>query len=76
MKAKLLLLKLVLENDNVLLLDEPTRNLSPLSVPVIEDLLHSFKGMILAVSHDRSFVGNVFTKVNRLSEDGFSLLEP
>jgi ATPase subunit of ABC transporter with duplicated ATPase domains len=42
-KAKLFLLKMVLEEKNVLLLDEPTRNLSPFSVRMLDSLLDSFK---------------------------------
>jgi hypothetical protein len=42
-KAKLFLLKMVLEEKNVLLLDEPTRNLSPFSVRMLDNLLDSFK---------------------------------
>ena len=38
---------------NVLLLDEPTRNLSPLSSPLIIELLDNFTGCIICVTHDR-----------------------
>lgn len=62
-KAKIYLLKLVLMNNNVLILDEPTRNLSPLSIPVIINILSSFKGCIIASSHDRKFIEEVSTKI-------------
>ena len=42
-KAKLLLMKLVLEKCNVLLLDEPTRNVSPLSNPMIRKVLKEYQ---------------------------------
>ncbi len=69
-KAKLLLLKLIIEKNNVLVLDEPTRNLSPLSNPVIRKILNQFNGAIISVSHDRKFIENVCDTVYALDEDG------
>ena len=48
-KAKILLLKMSMEGSNVLILDEPTRNFSPLSNPVIRLMLKNFKGTIISV---------------------------
>ena len=62
-KAKLFIVKLILEKANVLILDEPTRNLSPLSNPVIRNLLKNFEGTIISVSHDRKFIEEVCTRV-------------
>ncbi len=73
-KAKLLLLKLVLEKPNVLLLDEPTRNLSPLSLPVISRMLIEYGGCIICVTHDRNFIELVFDKVCLLTENGMEKL--
>ncbi len=73
-KAKILLLKLVYKKHNVLILDEPTRNLSPLSIPVIHQLLLSYKGAIICVSHDRSFIENVFDDVYVLDKSGLNKL--
>ena len=72
-KAKLLLLKLSLSGANVLLLDEPTRNFSPLSGWSIRALLRSFPGAIISVSHDRKYLAEVADKVYALSEDGLIL---
>lgn len=69
-KAKLFLLKMVIDGANVLILDEPTRNLSPLSIPVIHQLLLNFKGTIISVTHDRTFLDNVFDDVYVLNEEG------
>jgi ATPase subunit of ABC transporter with duplicated ATPase domains len=55
-KAKLLFIKLVFGEYNVLILDEPTRNFSPLSCPVIREILKKFGGAVIAVSHDRKFI--------------------
>lgn len=69
-KAKLILLKMVLRENNVLLLDEPTRNLSPLSAPEIHELLLEFKGCVICVTHDRKFIENVFDEVYELTKEG------
>ena len=72
-KAKLILMKLVLEKCNVLLLDEPTRNVSPLSNPVIRKVLKEFKGTIISVSHDRKYIEEVIDKLYRLTPNGLIL---
>lgn len=69
-KAKLYFLKMILDENNVLILDEPTRNFSPLSNPVIRDILKAFRGAIISVSHDRKFIREVCTKVYELTKDG------
>lgn len=69
-KAKLFLIKLVLENCNVLILDEPTRNVSPLSNPVIRSVLHDFKGTIISISHDRKYLHEVVNDIYELTNDG------
>ena len=55
---------------DVLLLDEPTRNFSPLSNPVIRDILSDFGGAILSVSHDRKYLLEVCETLYRLTPDG------
>ena len=69
-KAKLFFMKMSLEENDVLILDEPTRNFSPMSNPVIRQLLADYQGAILSISHDRKYIGEVCTKVYRLTEDG------
>ena len=72
-KAKLLLLKMSMEGSNVLILDEPTRNFSPLSNPVIRQMLRDFQGAILTVSHDRKYIAEVADTVYELTERGLVL---
>ena len=48
-----------LDRCDVLLLDEPTRNFSPLSGPVIRRALREYGGTIISVSHDRKFIEEV-----------------
>lgn len=69
-KAKLLLLKMILERANMLVLDEPTRNFSPLSAPAVRTLLRDFPGCILSVSHDRLYLQESVDTVYRLTKDG------
>ena len=69
-KAKLSLLKIIIENNNVLVLDEPTRNLSPLSNPTIRELLNSYHGAVISVSHDRKFIAEVCDQTYELCEKG------
>ena len=69
-KAKLLLLKMVLDQANVLLLDEPTRNFSPTSQPQVRKLFTDYSGAIITVSHDRTFLKEVCQKIYHLTETG------
>ena len=75
-RAKVLLLKLGLTETDVLLLDEPTRNFSPLSGPEIREMLRAFPGAILAVSHDRKFIAEVCDRVLILTENGLEAQRP
>ena len=72
-KAKLMFLMMAASGANVLLLDEPTRNLSPLSGPVVRALFASYPGCIIAVSHDERFIQAVCTREAQLTEHGFTL---
>lgn len=69
-KAKVLLLKMSLSDANVLILDEPTRNFSPLSGPVIRKMIASFPGAVISVSHDRKYIEEVCTKIYTLTDEG------
>ena len=69
-KAKLILLSLTISGADVLLLDEPTRNFSPLSGPVIRNMLAGFPGAIISISHDRKYIDEVADKVYELDADG------
>ena len=69
-KAKLMFLMMAERGANVLLLDEPSRNLSPLSGPVIRELLAEYPGCIIAVSHDRRLIRDVCTRTVELTPEG------
>ena len=74
-KAKILIIKAILENDDVLIMDEPSRNLSPLSNPKIRQILNDYKGCIISVSHDRKFIEEVADKVYELDKDGLRKID-
>lgn len=74
-KAKLLLAKLVQDEDNVLILDEPTRNVSPLSNPVIRKMLKDFQGTIISVSHDRKYINEVIDNLYLLDKNGLKKID-
>ena len=74
-QAKLLLLKYSLDGSNVLLLDEPTRNFSPLSQAELRGVFQSFPGAFVAVSHNREFLQDVCHKVYELTAVGLELVE-
>ena len=69
-RAKLLFLDMVLRGADVLLLDEPTRNFSPLSAPVVREALRGFGGAIISVSHDRKYLAEVCDAVYELTPGG------
>jgi ATPase subunit of ABC transporter with duplicated ATPase domains len=75
-KAKVLLLKMSMSGANVLILDEPTRNFSPLSGPVIRRMLAEFPGAIISISHDRKYIKGVCGKVYELTEEGLREWSP
>jgi len=74
-RAKILYLDMVLQGANVLLLDEPTRNISPLSGPVVRAALSNFGGAIISVSHDRKYLNEVCSKVYELTNNGLKEIE-
>ncbi|GEO63067.1 ABC-F family ATP-binding cassette domain-containing protein [Companilactobacillus nantensis] len=62
-KRRLYLLAILMDQPNVLLLDEPTNNLDIETLTILENYLDSFKGTVLAVSHDRYFLDKVASKL-------------
>ena len=69
-KAKLFFLKMIMNKCNVLILDEPTRNFSALSNPVIREILKEYKGTIISISHDRKYISEVIDTVYEFTEKG------
>ncbi|MBQ3973538.1 MAG: ABC-F family ATP-binding cassette domain-containing protein [Lachnospiraceae bacterium] len=62
-KRRLCLLKVLMENPNVLVLDEPTNDLDIQTLQVLEDYLDHYAGVVVVVSHDRYFLDRVVTRI-------------
>ena len=62
-KARLVLLKLVLDGANLLILDEPTNHLDIAAREAVEAALEAFDGTVLLVSHDRYFINEVASRI-------------
>ncbi|MDO4813980.1 MAG: ABC-F family ATP-binding cassette domain-containing protein [Gemella sp.] len=62
-RRRLFLLRLLMQEPNVLILDEPTNDLDTETLTILEDYLNSFAGAVITVSHDRYFLDKI---VNQL----------
>ncbi|WP_104372694.1 ABC-F family ATP-binding cassette domain-containing protein [Desulfocucumis palustris] len=69
-KRRLNLLKVLMEAPNVLLLDEPTNDLDIETLTILEDYLESFKGAVIAVSHDRYFLDRMAERIFSFEGNG------
>ena len=69
-QAKLLFLDMALRRADVLVLDEPTRNFSPLSAPVVRAAIRDCGGAVISVSHDRKYLSEVCGTVYELTPKG------
>ena len=67
-QRRLQLLLVLLDQPNVLILDEPTNDLDTDMLAAIEDLLDSWSGTLLVVSHDRYFL-------ERVTDQQFAILD-
>ncbi len=68
-RARLALLKLSLEDHNLLVLDEPTNHLDMEMLESLEKALLAFSGTLIMISHDRRFIENLSNQI-WLLEDG------
>lgn len=69
-RRRLQLMRLLMEGPNVLLLDEPTNDLDIDTLTSLEDLLDSWQGTLIVVSHDRYFVERVCDNVYAIDAQG------
>ena len=67
-KTRVNLARLLLEKTDILLLDEPTNHLDLRSVEWLEEYINSFKGTVLAISHDRYFLDRVADRVIEITD--------
>ncbi len=69
-RARVALAKMLKGGANLLLLDEPTNDLDIATLSALEELLESWPGCVLAVSHDRYFLDRVATSILSFEPDG------
>ncbi len=69
-RRRLDLMRALMREPNVLILDEPTNDLDIDTLTALEDLLDSWPGTLVVVSHDRYFVERVCDDVHALPGDG------
>lgn len=62
-RARLAMIKLLLEPVNLLILDEPTNHLDMKTKDILKQALMDFDGTLIVVSHDRDFLDGLVTKV-------------
>ena len=58
-RRRLYLLKVLMANPNFLILDEPTNDLDIYTLEILEEFLENYKGCLIIVSHDRSFMDDL-----------------
>lgn len=69
-KTRIVLGKILLENPDLLLLDEPSNHLDIKSVEWLEQYLSTYEGTVIIISHDRYFLDSVATKIVEITSNG------
>ena len=69
-RNRALLAKLMTQEANVIVLDEPTNDLDSETLELLEEQLSQFAGTLLIVSHDRTFLNNVVTSTIVFQDSG------
>lgn len=69
-KNRLLLAKVLADPKSFLILDEPTNDLDMDTLDMLEEILSSYKGTLLIVSHDRDFLDQTVSKILAFEGDG------
>jgi ATPase subunit of ABC transporter with duplicated ATPase domains len=69
-KHRMMLSKLMLENGNFLLLDEPSNHLDLEAIVALGEALHEFTGNVICVSHDRELLDAFASRIIEIQSDG------
>lgn len=67
-KNRLLFGKLMLQDINVLVMDEPTNHMDMESIEALNNALYKFDGTVIFVSHDREFVSSLATQIIEIKD--------
>jgi ATPase subunit of ABC transporter with duplicated ATPase domains len=70
-KGRMLFGKLMMQQPNILVLDEPTNHMDMESIESLNMALEQYEGTLLFVSHDREFVSTIATRVIELTSKGY-----
>lgn len=69
-KLRVLLAQILFQKPDIMLLDEPTNHLDIVSIAWLEEFLKTtFKGLLVFISHDRSFLNNLSTNILDIDYD-------
>ncbi len=74
-KARVALMRLIMDKPNFLILDEPTNHLDIYSREILEYALEDYDGTLVVVSHDRHFLESVVNKIYEITKDGSTLFK-
>ena len=69
-KVRCMLSKMMLEQGNTLLLDDPTNHLDLESITSLNDALVSFNGSVIFTSHDHEFISTIADHLVEISDNG------
>lgn len=71
-KARVALLKIILDQPNLLIMDEPTNHLDIAAKEIVEQFLEEFPGTVFMVSHDRYLLDAICTRTIVLEDQTFA----
>lgn len=69
-KRRLYLLRILMSEPNVLILDEPTNDLDIQTLEILEEYLDHFEGIVITVSHDRYFLDRIARRIFAFEGNG------
>ncbi|NOR62609.1 MAG: ATP-binding cassette domain-containing protein, partial [Rhodobacteraceae bacterium] len=73
-KARLLLARIMAQESNVLILDEPTNDLDVETLDLLQELIDDYDGTVILVSHDRDFLDRVADTTIAMEGDGNAIV--
>ncbi|MBR6026494.1 MAG: ATP-binding cassette domain-containing protein [Neisseriaceae bacterium] len=72
-KKRVAIARAMVQNPDILLLDEPTNHLDIDAIYELEQLLKNFSGSLIVVTHDRTFLDNVVTRIIEIDRGKINL---